>query len=114
MTLNLPPEEQVWLADYRAALHKDYKDLVEDLVVFGIEPCEDNILDSYVNVFVLLKKGDRQTKEDICNIGYRLASVFNAVPFILVHTQEEWMKRQKTQSLFYQIVTRDGVSLSLI
>lgn len=102
MTLQLKPDEQAWLDDYRRELRQNYPGAVADLVVFDAQESDLFIPDYTVNVVVILKEGNRQTIKAVDSLGYSLSALSDAIPFIWVYTKAEWRLRQRKSLLPYK------------
>ena len=110
MAVNLRPDEQAWLDEYKQALEDNYLELVEDLVLFSREDGNGNMhIPSYtVNAVVVLKEGDRATLKDVQRLGFGSAVLSEAIPFVWVYTREEWERRHQNAVLPYK---GDGTSV---
>ena len=102
MALNLKPDEEAWLDEYRQALNRQYPGLVEDMIIFHAEDAKSYLPDYTVNTVVILKKGSRNTLKEIDFLGYYLSAVSDAIPIIWVYDQAEWKRRQQSSLLPYQ------------
>lgn len=107
--MKLTPDEKAWLAAYRSGLAERFPDLVEALVIFGSKARGEAGADSDLDVLVILRRGDRNTKKDVRRLGHSLAVLSEVVPSIMVFDREEWKLREQTDSPFYRAVMRDGV-----
>lgn len=110
--LKLTPDEQAWLDAYRQALAEQFPGLVEEIVIFGSKARGDAGPNSDLDVLVILRKGDRNTKGKVRRTGHLLAVLSEAVPSIMVYTREEWSSRKRSGSPFYKAVMRDGVRVA--
>ena len=110
--LQLIPDEQSWLESYRQALRERFPGLIDDIIIFGSKARGDAGPDSDLDVLVVLREGDRQTKNEVRRLGHHLAVLSEAVPSIMVYTKAEWMEREQDGSPFYRAVMRDGVHVS--
>ncbi len=110
--MKLTLAEQTWLDDYRQALSKQFPELVEEMVVFGSKARGEAGPESDLDVLVIVREGDRGLKRAIRHLAHELAAVSDAVPSIMVYTREEWIRRERNASPFYQAVTRDGVRVA--
>ena len=111
-TLKLTPDKQIWLDVYRQALRERFPDLIEDIIIFGSKARGDAGPDSDVDVLVILREGERETKKEVRRLGHDLAVLSEAVPSIMVYTKAEWVERGQNGSPFYRAVMRDGVQVS--
>lgn len=110
--LKLTPDEQAWLDAYRKALADQFPDLVEEIVVFGSKARGESRPHSDLDVLIILREGDRNTKREVRHLGHSLAVMSQAVPSIMVYTREEWSARKRDGSPFYLTVMRDGVRMA--
>ena len=110
--LQLTPDEQSWLEAYRQTLREHFPRLIEDIIIFGSKARGDAGPDSDVDVLIVLREGDRQTKREVRRLGHHLAVLSDAVPSIMVYTKAEWTERGQDGSPFYRAVMRDGVHVS--
>jgi len=110
--LQLTSDEQAWLNADRRALIEQFPDLVEEILIFGSKARGDAGPDSDLDVLVVLREGNMETKRKVRYIGHRLAVMSEAVPSIMVYTREEWSARKRGESPFYLAVMRDAVRIS--
>ena len=97
--LKLDTVEQSWLNDYRQALDSNFPDLVEDIVIFGSKARGDAGPDSDLDVLVVIREADRQTKSEVRRIGHLLSVMSDALPSIVVYTRAEWQERARRLTL---------------
>ena len=109
--LQLTPDEQSWLDEYRQVLDEQFPGLVDEFIVFGSKARGTATEDSDLDVLLIIREGDWWKKDEISHPGYDLASEATAVPSILVFTRDEWETRRRKQAPFWQTVTRDGVAV---
>lgn len=107
--IKLPSEEQAWLDAYCHVLRERFRNLVEEIVIFGSKARGDAGPESDLDLLVVLREGDRQTKKEVRHIGHLLAVTSAVVPSIMVYTLQEWLMRKKGGSPIYQAIMRDGV-----
>jgi predicted nucleotidyltransferase len=110
--MKLTPEEQAWLDVYRKALADRFHGLVEEVLIYGSKARGEDRPDSDLDVLVILRKGDRNTKKEVRRSGHSLALLSEAVPSIMVYTREEWGLRERGDSPFYRAVMRDRVRVA--
>ena len=110
--MKLSPEEQAWLDAYRKALAEQVPGLVQEIVIFGSKARGEARPDSDLDVLVVLREGDRETKRRVRHLGHSLAVTSDAVPSIMVYTREEWSSRKRDDSPFYRAVFRDQVRVA--
>ena len=85
---------------------------VREVSLFGSILRDDFGPDSDVDVLVILREGERETKKEVRRLGHDLAVLSEAVPSIMVYTKAEWVERGQNGSPFYRAVMRDGVQVS--
>ena len=105
MELKLKKYERVWLEKYRQALAEQYPDLVEEVMVYSQRDSNIQIPKYTVNVVVILKEGDWQTRDDVNFLGHQVAGVSRVMAFIMVYTREEWLDLQQRDLLPYRKAT---------
>ena len=105
MELKLKKYERVWLEKYRQALAEQYPDLVEEVLVFSRRDSNVQIPKYTVNVVVILKEGDWQTRDDVNFLGHQVAGLSRVMALIWVFTREEWLNLQQRDLLPYQKAT---------
>ncbi|MBI4489826.1 MAG: nucleotidyltransferase domain-containing protein [Deltaproteobacteria bacterium] len=110
--LKFTSDEQKWLDAYHKLLDEQFPSLVETLLIYGSKARGEAGPDSDLDVLVVLREGDRETKRQIRYIGHRLAVMSEVVPSIMVYTREEWSARKEAGSTFYLAVTRDAVRIA--
>ncbi len=108
MALNLKPDEQAWLDEYRRALKENYPGVVEEIVIFRSDEAQSYVPDYAINTVVVLKECDRQTRKAIERLGYHSAGLSDAMPFIWAYNQSEWKQRRHDGRLPY---LGDGTSV---
>ena len=110
--LKLTLDEQAWLDEYRKALDGAFPGIVEDILIFGSKARGDTGMESDLDVLVVLREADRQTKREVRHTGHLLSALSDAQPLIMVYTKAEWQERERGSSPFYQEVMRDGVRVA--
>lgn len=109
--LTLNSDEKIWLDRFRSDLNERFPDLLQDIIVFGSKSRGDVHPDSDLDILVLLGSGDWKTKRQIRECGYESSIGTNVIPSILVYTMDEWDQRKKEESVFQEVVEREGVSV---
>ena len=96
MTLNLTPEEQAWLEEYRQELRRRYPGIIADLRLFDSREQKNPAPKRTVAVAVLLKGSSDlgQSLIDLSNLGDQLATSATVEPAIRVYTVAEWQGRR--------------------
>jgi predicted nucleotidyltransferase len=110
--MNLTRDEQAWLDSYRQALADQFPGLVEEVLVFGSKARGEAGPDSDLDVLVIIREGDSKRKREVRRVGHMLAVISEAVPSIMVYTRQEWTRRERGGSAFYQAVMRDRVRVA--
>ena len=105
-------EERAWLNEYCRDLTHEFPELVDEVVVFGSKARGDAGPDSDLDVLVIIKEGNWQTKRAVRHVGHLLAITSPAVPSIMVYTHEEWSNREQKGSPFYRSVMHDGIRVA--
>ena len=109
--LRLTPDEQVWLDAYRQALQAQHPGVVARMVIYGSKARGDDHSDSDLDVLLVVKNEAAHLKRHLRRIGYDLAATSEAVPSLLVYTQDEWESRKRSGSPFQLAVERDAVQV---
>ena len=109
--LNLHPEEQIWLDEYRKAIRERHPGTVVRMVIYGSKARGDAREDSDLDVLVVVRNEASALKRPLRRIGYDLAAASWAVPSIFAYTQEEWEDGKRRGFPFQQAVEREGVSV---
>jgi predicted nucleotidyltransferase len=107
--LQLRPEEQTWLDDYRAALDKEHPGAVQEMLIYGSKARGQAHADSDLDVLLLVRDEAGALKRELRRIGYRLAATTDVLPSILAYTQQEWESRRQSGSTFRKAVERDAI-----
>jgi len=110
--MTITAEERAWLDAYRQELADRFPGLINEILIFGSKARGDAGPDSDLDVLVIVREGDRNTKREVRHIGHRLAVATDVVPSIMVYSQEEWSRRERGGSPFYHAVTRDRVHVA--
>lgn len=109
--LTLTAEEQAWLDAYCHALHAQFPGLIHDMIIFGSKARGTARPDSDLDIVLVLREGDWHLKNAVTLPGYDLAIGTNVVPSLQVYTAAEWRQLRVRQSVFQEVVERDGVSV---
>lgn len=109
--MHLNPDEHEWLVTYRHILSQQFPGLILDIIIFGSKARGDDREDSDLDILVLIKDGDWLVKRKICDPGYELSLETDLVPSIQVYTNEEWLQMKQDESVFQEIVEREGISV---
>jgi predicted nucleotidyltransferase len=107
--LELTPEEQSWLDDYRKALEEKHPGVVQQMLIYGSKARGQARAESDLDVLLIVKSDSGLLKRKLRRLGYLLAATVDVLPSILAYTQEEWESRRKSGSTFRQAVERDAV-----
>ena len=99
VSTRLKPYEQTWLDEYQEALRQKYAGVFDRLFTYDRSYSSMPLPEYTVNVVLILKKGDRQTIEDITFLGHELAVLTEAIPFIHAYTEEDWQRSKKEHRL---------------
>ena len=97
--LKLTLDEQAWLDEYRKALDGAFPGIVEDILIFGSKARGDSGMESDLDVLVVLREADRQTKREVRHTGHLLSALSDAQPSIMVYTKAEWQERERDSPL---------------
>ncbi len=108
-TLTLTREERIWLEAYLKALKAQFAGLIKDIIIFGSKARGSSDKDSDLDILVVIREGDWETKKSVAEPGYMLAIGTEVVPSLIVLTAEEWIYHQDYEAPFWQTVTRDGI-----
>ena len=108
-TLTLMREERIWLEAYQKALKAQFADIIKDIIIFGSKARGSSNGDSDLDILVVIREGDWETKKSVAEPGYMLAIGTEVVPSLIVLTAEEWIYHQDYEAPFWQTVTRDGI-----
>jgi uncharacterized protein len=109
--LKLTLDEQKWLDAYRSLLDERFPGLVQNLIIFGSKARGDAGPDSDLDILLIIRAGDWRLKDSLTLPGYDLAIGTDIVPSILVCTSDEWIRLEEQESIFRDVVERDGVSV---
>src|SRR5262245_31129776 len=104
--MQLTSDEQAWLDAYRHALTEQYPGIIEHMMIYGSKARGDAHPCSDLNVLLILKNEAESLGRPLRRLGYDLAVAFDAIPFILAYTHDEWEKRKQSGSSFRQAVER--------
>lgn len=108
-TLTLTREERIWLEAYQKTLEVQFADLIKDLIIFGSKARGSSNEDSDLDVLVVIREGDWETKKSVADPGYMLAIGTEVVPSLIILTAEEWIYHRDYEAPFWQTITRDGI-----
>jgi uncharacterized protein len=109
--LKLTLDEQKWLDAYRSLLDERFPGLVQNLIIFGSKARGDAGPDPDLDILLIIRAGDWRLKDSLTLPGYDLAIGTDIVPSILVCTSDEWIRLEEQESIFRDVVERDGVSV---
>lgn len=110
--LKLTRDERIWLRQYRKALATQYPGLVRRLLVYGSKARGEAGPDSDLDILLVLGNEGSRWKKEVRWTGHMLAATLDAVPSIMVYTEDEWEHRRQVGSPFYANVERDAVPIS--
>ena len=109
--LDLSPDEQTWLDEYRRVLRERHAGVVLRMVIYGSKARGDAHADSDLDVLIIVRNDAGALKRTLRDIGYDLAATSWAVPSILAYTQDEWEHRKEKGLSFQRAVERDAVAV---
>jgi len=109
--LRLTRDERAWLRSYRKALKEQHPDAVRRLLIYGSKARGEAGPDSDLDVLLIVSNEAAKRKRDLRWIGHALAATSDAVPSIMVYTEDEWEHRRRTRSPFRANVERDAVAV---
>ena len=109
--MHLTPDEEQWLAAYRAALEDRHPGLVSRMVIYGSKARGEDTPESDLDVLLLVKDEGGHLKRELRRLGHLLAAASEAAPSIMAYTETEWDQRKASGSPFRQAVERDGVAV---
>ena len=109
--LELSPDEQTWLDEYRQVLSKRHTGVVLRMVIYGSKARGDAHADSDLDVLIIVRNDAGALKRTLREIGYDLAATSWAVPSILAYTHDEWEHRKAKGFSFQRAVERDAVAV---
>ena len=109
--LDLSPDEQTWLDEYRRVLRERHAGVVLRMVIYGSKARGDAHADSDLDVLIIVRNDAGALKRTLRDIGYDLAATSWAVPSILAYTQDEWQHRREKGFSFQRAVERDAVAV---
>ena len=91
------------------ALEEQHSGAVERMVIYGSKARGEGGPESDLDVLLIVRNASTHLKRELRRIGHLLAATSDAVPSILVYTQDEWESRRESGSPLYRAVERDGV-----
>ena len=109
--LDLSPDEQTWLEEYRRVLRERHAGVVLRMVIYGSKARGDAHADSDLDVLIIVRNDAGALKRTLRDIGYDLAATSWAMPSILAYTQDEWEDRKEKGFSFQRAVERDAVAV---
>ncbi|MBM3225085.1 MAG: nucleotidyltransferase domain-containing protein [Candidatus Tectomicrobia bacterium] len=111
MMLTLTADDQTWLDAYRQVLREQFPGVVQDMIIFGSKARGTAGPDSDLDIVVIIREGDWRLKNTVTHPGYDLSIGTDVVPSLIVYTLAEWQRLRERQSVFREVVERDGVSV---
>lgn len=104
MTLNLNPEEQAWLEEYRQELRRRYPGIIADLRVFDSREQKNPAPKRTVAVAVLLQgcSDHDQAFADLNWLADSLVKGAEVTPIVHVHTRAQWERSLRRNALSYK------------
>ena len=109
--LELSPDEQTWLDEYRRVLRERHAGVILRMVIYGSKARGDAHADSDLDVLIIVRNDAGALKRALRDIGYNLATTSWAMPSILAYTQDEWEDRKEKGFSFQRAVERDAVAV---
>ncbi len=110
--LSLNYDDKIWLEQYKEILQSRFPGVVKDIIVYGSKARGDVREDSDLDVLLIIKEGDWRYKLQLADAGYDLAIGTDCVPSIIILTEEEKNERIQNESVFYEFVQEEGISVS--
>lgn len=105
----LTRDERTWLREYCKALDEQHPGAVRRLLIYGSKARGDAGPDSDLDVLLVIRNEDAKRKGELRWTGHMLAATSDAVPSIMVYTEDEWEHRRQIRSPFRANVERDAV-----
>ncbi len=109
--LTLTVDDQTWLDAYRQVLREQFPGVVQDMIIFGSKARGTARPDSDLDMILLIREGDWRFKRQMTHPGYDLSIGTDVLPSLIVYTLAEWQRMRDDQSVFREVVERDGVSV---
>ncbi len=110
--LNLAPQEQTWLEEFRHHLKERFPGLLEDILIYGSYAQGISDPEIELKMVVLITEGDWKEKEEVSYLGYDLDTEFVVCPSISVYTMSEWAEYRRIGAPTYKTVANDGISVA--
>jgi predicted nucleotidyltransferase len=107
--LKLTRDERTWLREYCKALEEQHPGAVRRLLIYGSKARGEAVPDSDLDVLLIVRNEAAKRKKDLQWTGHMLAATSDAVPSIMVYTEDEWEHRRRSRSPFRVNVERDAV-----
>lgn len=92
-------------------MRNEYKDSVEEVVLFGSRARGDWNEDSDIDVLVIVSEPAAALKDRIIELSARLAAGSMAVPSVLTQTEGEWARLERAEANLHAEVEQQGVRL---
>ena len=102
----LTREERQALDDFVEALHRQYPDRVQDVILFGSKARGEGHPDSDIDILVLVDDDDWRFSHAISRLAARTSLNYDVLPGPRVIRQARWRR-----SLLYPTVLSEGIPL---
>ena len=107
----LTPSEEKALHEFSSKIKNTLKENLFDLKLFGSKSTGKFHDESDIDILILVNKRDEHTLDIISEILLDVELKYDSRLSPVVLTVSEFMQNQKYQTLFYNEVARDGVTL---
>jgi predicted nucleotidyltransferase len=111
MALNLTEKQKVTISQYLEILHKKYRNIILQVILFGSAARGELDEESDIDILVILKNGDNKLRDEISMASFEMILNNNVIlsPIVMDKKTFEWHKRYKDP--LYNSIKRDGINL---
>jgi uncharacterized protein len=110
-SLKLHPNERAALQTFIRQIREVYSKQVVETILFGSKARGDSTPDSDMDVLVILKGEEGQTRSQILTIASRISLDFDVLLNPIIVSEDRYLRQQGFT--FYQNAARDAISLTL-
>ena len=117
MSTTRPPSrltapERTAVRAFLGKLHRDYGQVVQQIILFGSKARGDSRLDSDIDILIIVEEESWPLRDAISTVAARVSLEYNILIGPRVIGRERWHRMQRERFSFYEHVAQEGIPLS--